>query len=679
MNVLFEEDGVFKTGTILADNDTSLQVETAHGKRVKLKANTILLRYANPSASELLARAEQEAAALETDFLWEMCGDAEFGFTEFAQDYFGHPPSAIEATALLQGLQASPLHFHRKGRGRFRKAPPEILQAALAGAEKKRLQQEAVARMKDELLAGTLPAEFAPMLKQLLYRPDRNKLETKALEAACEASGLSVPRLMLKAGALPSSHDYLLGRFLFEYFPDGTGFPAVATPGEIEELPLANVQAFSIDDATTTEIDDALSLTPREGGGWVVGIHIAAPCLGITPGSEIDTAIARKRLSTVYMPGNKITMLPDDLVSVFTLGAGSARPAVSLYIEVNSDYSLAGTRSCIERVPVAANLRHHDLEPVFNEETLANEFVGTPDFAFKRELSVLWEFACVLEAGRGKPSANQNAMDFNYYVDWSVDTQDGPGQISIERRKRGSPLDKLVAELMILANSTWGKLLHEAGIPAIYRAQSGGRVRMTTAAAPHDGLGVDCYAWSTSPLRRYVDMCNQWQLLAHLRDETPHFPSGSADLAAAMNDFDLTYKAYAEFQQGMERYWCLRWLRQAGTKEVAGKVLRENIVRLEDVPFVFKVHSLPNLNTGDRVQLSLEQFDLIDVELRAKYVATLPPLVQGGDAADDEDIDAAELVLAGTDAEAASAALVTELSVEAAAETTSALSQDPTP
>ncbi len=422
MNVLFEEDGVFKTGTILADNDNSLQVETPHGKRVKLKSANILLRYTNPSASELLQRAEVEAATLETDFLWEMCGDAEFGFAEFAQDYFGHPPSAVEATALLQGLQASPIHFHRKGRGRFRKAPPEILQAALAGAEKKRLQQESIARMKNELLAGALPAEFVPMLPQLLYRPDRNKLETKALEAACEASGLSVPRLMLKAGALPSSYEFLLGRFLFEYFPEGeTNFGAFALPpvSDVETLPLAAVVAFSIDDDTTTEIDDALSLTPRPGGGWVIGVHIAAPCLGITPGSDID-AIARRRLSTVYMPGNKITMLPDDLVSIFTLGAGSARPAVSLYIDVNSDYSIAGTRSCIERVPVVANLRHHDIEPVFNDQTLGDENNSGPDFAFKRELTVLWEFACVLEAGRGKPSANQNAMDFNYYVDWGV-------------------------------------------------------------------------------------------------------------------------------------------------------------------------------------------------------------------------------------------------------------------
>lgn len=634
MNVLFEEDGSFKTGSILADNDSSLQVETSTGKRVKLKSANILLRFPSPSASELLPRAEAEAAALEIDFLWEMCGDDEFGFAEFAADYYGHTPSAVESTALLVKLFGAPIHFHRKGRGRFRKAPPEILAAALAAQEKKRLQQEAIARMKDELLGGTLPAEFAPILPQLMYRPDRNRLETKALEAACEASGQSVAKLMLKAGAIASTHDFHLGRFLFEYFPQGTGFGDVALPQAPDELPLAAVEAFSIDDATTTEIDDALSLTPRAGGGWTVGIHIAAPGLGIRPGCPLD-AIARNRLSTVYMPGNKITMLPDALVEAFTLGAGQARPAVSLYVEVNADYSIAGHRSAIERVPVVANLRHHDIEPVFNEQTLAEAFANTPDFAYKRELVTLWEFATVLEAGRGKPSANQNMLDFNYYVDWDEQTADGPGRIRIERRKRGSPLDKLVAELMILANSTWGKVLHEAGIPAIYRAQTGGRVRMTTAAAPHDGLGVDCYAWSSSPLRRYVDLANQWQLIAHLSGEPAPFPPGSAALAAAMNDFDQTYSAYADFQRGMERYWCLRWLRQEGHKTVSARVLRENIVRLEAVPFVFKVHSLPNLNNGERVELAIDNSDLLEVELRAKYVATLPPLANAELDADD--------------------------------------------
>jgi len=621
MYILFEEDGAFKTGNVLADNDASLQVETSTGKRVKLKSANVLLRFNSPAAGELIPAAEAEAQDIDAEFLWEMCGDEEFAFADFAAEYFGHPASPVEASAVLLALFGAPIYFHRKGRGRFRKAPPEILQAALAGAEKKRLQQEQITRMKDELVAGTLPAEFGAILQQLLYRPDRNRLETKALEAAAEESGCSEARLLLKVGALKSTHDLHLGRFLFEYFPEGTGFPPLSAPS-LPELPTAAVRAFSIDDATTTEIDDAFSLTPRQEGGWSLGIHIAAPGLVIRPGDDIDN-VARKRLSTVYMPGNKLTMLPDDVVSAYTLGEGEAHAALSLYVDINPDYSIASSHSTIECVPVAANLRHHDLEPLFNETSLLD---GLPQAPWMEELRVLWEFATVLEAGRGKPSSNQNMLDYNYYVDWEQETRDGPGRISIEQRKRGSPLDKLVAELMILANSTWGRMLHEAGIPAIYRIQAGGKVRMSTASGPHEGLGVDSYAWSSSPLRRYVDLINQWQLIALLREEDPVFSPGSAKLATAMADFDQTYNAYNEFQRGMERYWSLRWLRQEDVRETAGRVLRENIVRLEPVPFVFKLHSQPaEVGPNDRVAIGIERIDLVDIDLRAKYLSTLPP------------------------------------------------------
>ena len=632
MFVLFEEDGAFKAGTVLAETDASLQVETTHGKRVKLRSAHVLMRFKEPAPATLLELAAREAAELDTEFLWEVCSDAEFGFAEFAADYYGHAPGAVESASLLLALHAAPVWFHRKGRGRFRKAPSEILQAALAGQEKKRQQAEAVERMKNELLAGQLPADMAGMLDQLLYKPDRNRLEVKALEAACAEAGLSAPRLLLRCGALPSSHDYHYKRFLFEQFPEGTDFPPLETPLPPGDLPRAEVAAFSIDDAHTTEIDDAFSLTPRAGGGWRAGIHIAAPGLGFAQGSALD-AVARRRLSTVYMPGNKITMLPDAVVECFTLAAGRDCPALSLYLDVNPDFSVAGHESRIELVPVAANLRHHDIEPVFNETTLTE---GGPDFPWKIELTFLWHLANVLEAGRGKPAANQNLMDFNYVVDWAVETADGPGEVSISRRPRGSPLDKLVAELMIVANSTWGRLLDEAKVPGLYRAQTGGKVRMTTMAAPHEGLGVDCYAWSSSPLRRYVDLANQWQLIAVLRGEAPAFAPKSPELMAVLRDFELTYAAYADFQRHMERYWCLRWLRRQGLQAVTGRVLRENLVRLEDVPFILKVSSLPTLPSGARVRLSVEGSDLVDVDLRLRHMATL------ADTAAEEALESAE-------------------------------------
>ena len=227
MFVLYEEDGAFKAGTILADNEATLQVENTHGKRVKLKRANVLLEFREPGPSDLLTRAEAEAEALDVEFLWEVCGDDEFAFTDFATEYQGHKPTAVESAAVLLRLHSAPIWFHRKGKGRFRKAPADILQAALAGLEKKRQQAAAIEHMRAELVDGRMPPELAALLPQALYRPDRNRPEIKALEAACVDSWLSAARLLLKCGALASSYDFHYNRFLFEHFPEGTNFPAI--------------------------------------------------------------------------------------------------------------------------------------------------------------------------------------------------------------------------------------------------------------------------------------------------------------------------------------------------------------------------------------------------------------------------------------------------------------------
>ena len=636
MNVLFEEDSAFKTGTILADNEATLQVESASGKRTKVKAAAVLLRFNDPSPAALLEAADPLALDIEPEFLWECCADGEFSFLDIARDYYGKEPTPVEAAAILLAVHAAPIYFHRKGKGRFRKAPADILQAALAGLEKKRQQALAIERMVAELKAGTLPPEFPPLLPQLLYKPDRNRNETKALEAACADLGLGAAHLLERCGAIPSTRDYHFNRFLLEYFPKGTGFPPVAAPAAPGDLPLAAAEAFSIDDAATTEIDDAFSLEALPGIGWRVGIHIAAPGLAFAPDSELD-AIARERLSTVYMPGNKITMLPGDVVEAYTLAEGAPRPAVSLYLTVNDQFEIVGHESRLERVHVAANLRHHEIEPLFNDATLA---AGLPEFKFRDELKVLWQLACMCEARRGKPSATQGINDYNFAI--HADASDPSGandRVEISERKRGSPLDKLVAELMIVANATWGGLLAEKKVACIYRAQTSGKVRMTTSPLPHEGLGVPQYAWSSSPLRRYVDLLNQWQLITCLQDRAPHFGAKSDALFAAMRDFDLTYAAYADFQRQMERYWCLRWLEQEGVQEIAATVRKENLVRLDHLPLMQRVPSLPELPPGTRVRLSVEAKDYLTLDLSLRYQETLDATPAG---AAEPDADAEE-------------------------------------
>ncbi|HXC38135.1 MAG TPA: RNB domain-containing ribonuclease [Burkholderiales bacterium] len=622
MHVLYEESGDFKVGTVLAVTDTSLQVEAPHGKRSKVKSNAVLLRFDTPGAAELLTGAEAMAADVDTDFLWECSGQEEFGFTDLAREYVGHAPTPVEAAGILLKLQSAPMYFYRKGRGRFRAAPADTLKLALAGLEKKRQQQEKIDHWCAELEAHRLPDELRAILPELLYKPDRSKPETRALELACEHAGLAAAKLMEACGALPSTRDYHLGRFLFEHFPKGAGFPealgqALAMP---DDLPLAEVRAFSLDDATTTEIDDAFSLREQgedeAGKVWRLGIHIAAPGLGFRPGSPLDDA-ARSRLSTVYFPGDKITMLPPAAIAAYSLAAGAARPALSLYVDFREeDSSILNRHTVIERVPVAANLRHQDTESLDAAFEAAQFPDGGPgDIPFAAELHRLWRFACALEAGRGKQQVGPERTEYNFYVD--------NDRVDIVPRRRGQPMDKLVAELMILVNSTWGKLLDDNNVAAVYRVQGGGKVRMTTGAAAHQGLGVSHYAWSSSPLRRYVDLVNQWQLLALVSGVSAPFAPNSAELLSAVSDFEATYAAYDEFQRRMENYWCLRWIGQEGVQQLAGHVLRDNLVRLDRLPMVVRVHSLPELAPGMAVELKVSGTDLLEVELKCQFLRAL--------------------------------------------------------
>ncbi len=624
MNILYEEDGSFKVGSIMADNTTSLQIESLSGKRSKVKAANVMLRFTQPALAEFMAQADTLAETIEVDFLWECCPPDEFGSEQIAAEYFGHAPTSLEAAATLIRLHGAPIYFHKKGKGRYRAAPPEVRKAALAGAEKKRQQLALQASMTEQLTRFELPAGFTGQIDYLLYKPDRNTIEVKALEAACAATHLSSAHLLHRCGALPSTQDYHLQKFLFEHFPKGTGFPRVELSAW-DELPLATASAFSIDDATTTEIDDAFSVEKLANGNWRIGVHIAAPALGMPRDSDGDK-IASQRLSTVYMPGAKITMLPDSVVQAFTLCADRVCPALSMYNEIDAEtLAILGHESRVERIHIAANLRHDTLEPLFNEETLA---AGKLDYPYAHELALLWKLVQKLEEGRGKSSDNNaQQVDYNFHIENDPASENGGvdenSRVSITQRRRGSPIDKVVSELMILVNSEWGKHLVEHGFAGIYRTQQNGKVKMSTVAAPHQGLGVAQYMWSSSPLRRYVDMVNQRQIIAMLRDGEPAYPKNDPALYATMRDFDTMYTVYGEFQKGMERYWCLRWLLQEKAEQVEAVVLRENLVKLTGIPLVFRVPSLPELPANTRVQLAVGEIDLLDLDIQSRFVAAI--------------------------------------------------------
>ena len=619
MNVFFEEDGAFKVASIMSETPGALQVESLSGKRSKIKSNHVLMRFETPLAGFMEA-AQQEAETLELDFLWECCSEPEFGFEEFAADYYGHKPSPVEAAAIAIKLHSAPVYFNRKGKGRYKAAPAEILKAALAGLEKKRLLAEKMSAYVEQLKAHQMPEELLQKLDMLLYEPDKNSFEYKTLDTAANELHVSHLKLLQACGVIPSSHDFHLHAFLREYFAKGTDFPEVTISDFATNLVLAEVEAFSIDDSTTTEIDDAFSIKSLADGATLVGIHIAAPALGIEVDSPLDAEVM-KRLSTVYMPGNKITMLPEAAIRPFSLDAGEIKPVISLYLTVQPDLTITQRDTKIERIRIVDNLRHDELEPFFNEETLMQDS-GHPYWS---KLLYLFNLAESLEKARGKHDPNRPIqIDYNFYVN--------EGKVSIIGRRRGAPMDKLVAELMIEANNQWGALLAAHEVPGLYRAQTGGKVFMTTKAEPHQGLGVAQYAWSTSPLRRAVDLINQRQLISVVQNAASPYTLDNDVLVGHMRNFEQVHQAYNEFQTRMERYWCLQYLTQESITEIHGFVWRDNLVRLDVVPYITKVYGLPELKAGTRVSLQIQEVDTLLMELRTKFMGVLEePAVQPAD------------------------------------------------
>jgi exoribonuclease-2 len=361
------------------------------------------------------------------------------------------------------------------------------------------------------------------------------------------------------------------------------------------------------------------------------------------------------------MPGHKITMLPDEVVQSYTLQEGRDCPAVSLYARFDAQtLALRGTETRLERVPIAANLRHDQLDALITEEWLAQEtppaLPDLPAGVQPAELAFLYRLARHLKAQRevvrGKPETF-NRPDYNFRLVHSDeaplgDEPAGRERVEISVRKRGAPLDLIVAEAMILANSSWGQWLAACGVPGIYRSQAslapGVKVRMGTKALPHAGIGVPAYAWSTSPLRRYTDLVNQWQIIACARHGktaalAAPFKPKDADLFSVISSFDAAYSAYNGFQGGMERFWTLMYLQQNGITEIDGAVIKDGLVRADNLPLVLGVMGAQGLPRNAHVRVKLGAIDLITLDVAGTVVERLDALDAPAAATDEEPED----------------------------------------
>jgi exoribonuclease-2 len=172
---------------------------------------------------------------------------------------------------------------------------------------------------------------------------------------------------------------------------------------------------------------------------------------------------------------------------------------------------------------------------------------------------------------------------------------------------------------------------------------------MSTRALPHAGLGVPAYAWSTSPLRRYVDLVNQWQIIACAQHGATAalaapFKPKDTQLLAIISAFDAAYTAYNSYQASIERYWTLRHLQQNGTTELRATVVKDDLVRADELPLVLSAVGVQGLARGAAVRIKLGEIDEITLHASATLIERLDQ--PAGDPMDEEDLEGGESELA---------------------------------
>ena len=599
MNIFYEESGQFKVAAVIQKNDSTYQADTQHGKRTKVKAANVFAEFDGDMAA-FLEKAQNEAAEIDTDLLWETCGEEEFTVAAAAEEYFGHAPSKTELAATLIALYAAPMYFYKKAKGVFKAAPEETLKQALAAIERKKQQEALMEEWTGRLKNGELPPEIAADLPAILHMPDKQSLTYKAFAKAADSLKLSFYELAKQTGGIRSLPQYLLDGFKLRHFPRECAAPPVP---DTADLPQAEgIAAFSIDDDSTTEVDDALSVQNLPDGGRRIGIHIAAPALAVQADDAMEKIIFQRQ-STAYFPGGKITMLPDEWVAAFSLDEGKTQPAVSIYFDVDAEWRVGRPECKIERVAIADNLRIQTIEPHFNRET---GLEGGNAFPHHDDLAWFYRLAVELQKQRGKYEPDRPPQ-YDYGIELLSD-----GQVQISRRERGSPIDTLVSEMMILANSTWAEMLHDNGLPGLFRVQPAlGKVRMSTKSEPHIGMGVQHYGWFTSPLRRAADYVNQKQLISLIDPAAEaRFKNGDPGLFAEVGNFESVYTAYQDFQRDLENYWSLVWLEQQNAAETQAQILKEDLVRIDGLPLVVRATGIPpELPPRTTVKLKIAEID----------------------------------------------------------------------
>lgn len=613
--------------------------------------------------NDLLEQSERITATIQLEELWSVVKDEirEYGNGELSELLF-EEDSIKNHLALRRALIADRVYFKRKREffePRSAEVVEELFRAEEARKRKLEINEKALAylneRKRDRALAP--PIEIAGVLNLLLetaagcpLNPSQQKEAKEFLQIASQT--LDIPKspskerqsyaLLRTLGFVDRQTNLSLIRHgLDTLYPESVleeaqSLSSPTRSSEAERYPshrdLTHLPCLTIDDASTRDMDDALSLVRTE-EGFQLGIHISDVASLIAVGSNLDRH-ARVRTTSVYCPERSIHMLPpiiaEDLAS---LVQGKARPCLSYLLSFTSTLELISWELTPSIIEVKRRFDYDSVDQILEQGEAADS-----------EVHWMYQIALTLEALRFASGG------FKVHKRDTLVGVDDRGKVTLCDIDENGPARSLIGEMMILANERSAQFAQENNIPFIYRSQeppespsSAGSSSVpdgpaldylsrqglkpsvtSTSAASHHTLGLKLYAQATSPIRRYTDLLNQRQLLAFLKGE--ELPYNVEQMEQAIADVDQYRGPAVNVSKDSRRYWILEYLRQRRKSHdrITGTVIRTDLkhplVELDECYISTILRTKETLRLGDQIELRLVHVDPVFDELKLEYV-----------------------------------------------------------
>ena len=525
--------------------------------------------------------------------LWELLAEDGGSYSPhfLAELYFSSNPSSTQESAIFRALFDENIHFKLKGNKldvRSKEKVDEYLRQKAQQEEREKEIEEAANWLQSLWLGKSIPSpakskQYIQLLKEWCYWQEEAP-QAKITKQILQRAGLNLkdhPFLLLcKLGIFSKHENLLLHRLSIPtMFSEES---KLAMQNLLENKPdfsegredLTSLYTFTIDGPETKDFDDALSLN-KENGNFVVGIHIT----DLTPFIKKDDVLekeAQRRGTSLYLPDQRIPMFPEQIANQFaSLKKDKIRPALSFFITLNEDAHILN----YQILPTIIQVDQHFTYDEVNSLLTKNETLQT-----------LFSLALKARAKRLEQGGMIIALPelvFFFSSDNIVD---------IKLRNPEQPGRILVAEFMILANYLAAMFMEKKGIPSIYRSQLPPRDRvmngtskdifilylqrrllsqsqLKTRPAFHHVLGLDKYTSITSPLRRFLDLILQRQIVYYLQEGKPLYTED--ELSSFIPYFEeIIHRTNMIFSQ-RTKYWVLNYLKKRIKTTVEAYILEE--------------------------------------------------------------------------------------------------------